>query len=104
MPPLLPSPDLPEAVRLQIRATEHSSLLATRNITYTAVFGRASILFTVVSAAVVAMALVAQATDFGDAFYVFALLVLPLLEPPQPGSSCKEPSPPSTRPVRAIPT
>ena len=46
MPTLLPSPDLPEAVRLQIRATEHSSLLATRNITYTAVFGRASILKT----------------------------------------------------------
>ena len=30
------------------------------------------------SAAVVALALVAQATEFGDRFYVFALLVLPL--------------------------
>ena len=73
-----PRVDLPEAARLQILATEHWSLLATRNIAYTAVFSRASILLTVVSAAVVALALAAQATEFGDAFYVFALLVLPV--------------------------
>jgi hypothetical protein len=63
---------------MQILATEHWSLLATRNIAYTAAYSRVSILLTVVSAAVVALALVAQATEFSDAFYVFALLVLPV--------------------------
>lgn len=53
---------------MQILATEHWSLLATRNITYSAVFSRASILLTVVSAAVVALALVAQVTEFGHPF------------------------------------
>ena len=42
-------------------------------------FSRAGIFLTVVSASVVALALVAQATDFGDGFYVFALLVLPIV-------------------------
>jgi hypothetical protein len=67
--------DVPDAVRVQILATEHWSLLAARNITYNAIFSRTSIVLTVVSAAVVALALVAQANKFGDAFYVFALLV-----------------------------
>ena len=70
--------DVPEAVRVQILATEHWSRLATRSITYGAIFSRTSIFLTVVSAAVVALALVGQATDFGDRFYVFALLVLPV--------------------------
>jgi hypothetical protein len=34
---------------------------------------------TVLSAAVVALALVAQATAFGSAFYTFALLTLPIV-------------------------
>ena len=67
------------AVRVQILATEHWSLLATRSMTWGEVFSRAGIFLTVVSAAVVALALVAQATDFGDGFYVFALLVLPIV-------------------------
>jgi hypothetical protein len=70
--------DVPQGVRVQILATEHWSLLATRSITYGAIFSRTSIFLTVVSAAVVALALVGQATDFGDRFYVFALLVLPV--------------------------
>ena len=78
MPPSPPRADVPEAVRVQILATEHWSLLATRSITYGAIFNRTSIFLTVVSAAVVALALVGQATDFGDRFYVFALLVLPV--------------------------
>src|SRR3954447_11980346 len=78
MPPSPPRADVPEAVRVQILATEHWSLLATRSITYSAIFSRTNIFLTVVSAAVVALALVAQATDFGDRFYVFALLVLPV--------------------------
>jgi hypothetical protein len=69
---------VPDAVRVQILATEHWSLLATRSITYNAIFSRTNIFLTVLSAAVVALALVGQATDFGDRFYVFALLVLPV--------------------------
>lgn len=78
-PPSLRSDDVPVAVRVQILATEHWSLLATRSMTWGEVFSRAGIFLTVVSASVVALALVAQATDFGDGFYVFALLVLPIV-------------------------
>jgi hypothetical protein len=78
MPPSSPPGDVPEAVRVQILATEHWSLLAARNITFGAIFSRTSIFLTVVSAAVVALALVAQATEFSDDFQVFALLVLPV--------------------------
>jgi hypothetical protein len=78
-PPSLRSDDVPVAVRIQILATEHWSLLATRSMTWGEVFSRAGIFLTVVSASVVALALVAQATDFGDGFYVFALLVLPIV-------------------------
>ena len=68
-----------DAVRAQILATEHWSLLATRSMTWNEVFSRASMYITVLSAAVVALALVAQATAFGPAFRVFALLVLPVV-------------------------
>ena len=70
--------DVSEAVRIQILATEHWSLLAARNITYGAIYSRATIFLTVVSATVVALALAAEATEFGDRFYVFALLALPV--------------------------
>jgi len=73
-----PHLEVPESVRVQILATEHWSLLATRNIAYGAIYGRANIFLTVVSAAVVALALAADATEFGDRFYSFALLVLPV--------------------------
>ena len=76
--PTDPHLDVPEAVRVQILATEHWSLLAARNITYGAIYSRATIFLTVVSAAVVALALAAEATEFGERFYVFALLVLPV--------------------------
>ena len=78
MPPSSPGPGVPDAVRVQILATEHWSLLARRNIAYSAIFSRTSILLTVVSASVVALALVAQATEFDEGFHVFALLVLPV--------------------------
>ncbi len=68
-----------DAVRVQILATEHWSLLATRSMTWNEVFSRASMFITVLSAAVVALALVAQATAFGPGFRVFALLVLPIV-------------------------
>jgi hypothetical protein len=68
-----------DAVRAQILATEHWSLLATRSMTWNEVFSRASMFITVLSAAVVALALVAQATGFGPGFRLFALLVLPVV-------------------------
>ena len=76
--PTDPHLEVSEAVRVQILATEHWSLLATRNITYGAIYSRAAIFLTVVSATVVALALVARATEFGDGFTAFALLVLPV--------------------------
>ena len=68
-----------DAVRTQILATEHWSLLATRSMTWNEIFSRASMFITVLSAAVVALALVAQATAFGSGFRLFALLVLPVV-------------------------
>jgi hypothetical protein len=68
-----------DAVRTQILATEHWSLLATRGMTWNEVFSRASMFITVLSAAVVALALVAQATAFGPGFRLFALLLLPVV-------------------------
>jgi hypothetical protein len=68
---------VPDAVRVQILATEHWSLLATRSMTWNEIFTRTSMFLTTLSAAVVALALVAQATDFGENFRIFALVVLP---------------------------
>ncbi len=68
-----------DAVRVQILSAEHYSLLATRTITWNEMFTRATMFITVVSAAVVALALVAQATGFGQGFRLFALLVLPVV-------------------------
>ena len=48
-------------------------------MTWNEVFSRASMFVTVLSAAVVALALVAQATAFGPGFRLFALLVLPIV-------------------------
>jgi len=62
-----------DAVRAQILATEHWSLLATRSMTWNEMFSRAAMFLTVLSAAVVALALVAQATGFGPGFRSFAL-------------------------------
>ena len=76
--PPSPRADVPQSVRVQILATEHWSLLAARDVTYRAVFSRAAIFLTVVSATVVALALVARATEFGHGFTAFALLVLPV--------------------------
>lgn len=68
-----------DAVRTQILATEHWSLLATRSMGWNEMFSRASMFITVLSASVVALALVAQATAFGPGFRLFALLVLPVV-------------------------
>jgi len=77
--PLSDRSGVTDGVRAQILATEHSSLLATRGMIWNEVFSRASMFITVLSAAVVALALAAQATAFGPGFRLFALLVLPVV-------------------------
>jgi hypothetical protein len=62
---------------LQILTTEHWSLLAARSLVYTESMARTSIFVAALSGAVVALALVAQATDFGSGFAAFALVLLP---------------------------
>jgi hypothetical protein len=70
--------EAPVALRAQILATEHWSLLATRSMTWSEIFSRTGIFLTVLSAIVVALSLVAQGTGLGQTFRVFALLVLPI--------------------------
>ena len=78
-PPLSDRSRVTDGVRVQILGIEHSSLLATRSETWNEMFARSGMYLTVLSAAPVALALVAQATGFGDHFRVFALLVLPVV-------------------------
>src|SRR5690606_35674627 len=70
---------IPDALRVQILATEHWSLLATRSMTWNEIFTRASMFLTSLSAAVVSLALIAQATGFDESFRAFALVVLPVV-------------------------
>ena len=71
--------DLPPDLRLQILTTEHWSLLSTRALSWNEAFSRAAMFLSALAAAVVALALVAQATGFGDGFISFALLILPVV-------------------------
>jgi hypothetical protein len=64
---------------LQILTTEHWSLLAGRSLVYTEAMSRTSIFIAALSGAVVALALVAQADDFGPGFVAFALVLLPVV-------------------------
>jgi hypothetical protein len=64
------------ATKLQILATEHWSLLATRSLTYTEALARVSMFLAILSGAVIALALVAQVDHFGPAFISIAILLL----------------------------
>jgi hypothetical protein len=64
------------AAKLQILATEHWSLLATRSLTYTESLGRVNVFLAILSGAVIALALVAQADHFGPTFIAIAILTL----------------------------
>jgi hypothetical protein len=64
---------------LQILTTEHWSLLAARSLVYTEAMSRTSIYVAALTGSVVALALVAQATDFGTGFVAFALVLLPVV-------------------------
>jgi hypothetical protein len=61
---------------MQILSTEHWSLLATRSLGYTDIYSRANMFFTVLSGAVIALALIAQAGHFGETFTIAAILLL----------------------------
>jgi hypothetical protein len=69
-----PEPAAP--AKLQILATEHWSLLATRSLTYTESLGRVNVFLAILSGAVIALALVAQADHFGATFIAIAILTL----------------------------
>jgi small basic protein len=62
--------------KLQILATEHWSLLATRSLIYQESLGRVNMFLGILSGAVIALALVAQATHFSTAFYAAAIFML----------------------------
>ena len=71
-----PSSRTDEAAKLQILATEHWSLLATRSLTYTESLNRVTIFLAILSGAVIALALVAQADGFGRTTVSIAIPVL----------------------------
>jgi hypothetical protein len=66
-------------LRLQLLTVEHWGLLSTRSMTWNESFTRAGMFLSLVTGSVVALALVAQATDFGDGFILFAALLLPVV-------------------------
>lgn len=64
------------AFRMQILSTEHWSLLATRSLTYSEAFSRVAMFISVLSGAMIAIALVAQADHFGPMFMMITILIL----------------------------
>src|SRR2546422_9380665 len=67
------------AMRLQILSTEHWSLLASRSLAWNESFSRAGMFLTTLSGAIVALGLVGGASGFGEAFVLFALVILPVV-------------------------
>src|SRR4030088_1874120 len=74
----IPSGEASPAMRLQILSTEHWSLLASRSLAWNESFSRAGMFLTTLSGAIVALGLVGGATGFGEAFTLFALVILPV--------------------------
>ena len=79
--PLPPPPELPAApsdtaLRIQILATEHWSLLASRSTTQSEVLTRIAMFLTFVSASLLSLALVGNATGFTGNFTLYAVAIL----------------------------
>ena len=72
----MPGDPDPIGRRAQFLTTEHWSLLATRSMSWNEAFARTSMFLSVLSAATVALALAGPAMAFGDAFALFAVIVL----------------------------
>lgn len=70
---------VPLAVHVQILATEHWSLLASRTTTQAEVLTRITIFLTLVSAGLVSLALVGQVTNYSESFVFFAIAVLAVI-------------------------
>src|SRR5437899_4936719 len=66
-------------MRMQTLSTEHWSLLASRSLAWNESFSRAGMFLTTLSGAIVALGLVGGATGFGEAFTLFALVILPVV-------------------------
>src|SRR5688500_17592744 len=62
-----------------ILATEHWSLLSSRSLGYSEAFNRVTVFLTVLSASIVALALVVNTQGFGDFFVWAAVLLGPLV-------------------------
>ena len=62
-----------------ILATEHWSLLAARSLIWNEAMSRATVFLTVLSASIIALALLADATGFGPQTKTVALVLLPLV-------------------------
>jgi hypothetical protein len=69
----------PVQIRLQILSTEHWSLLASRSLAWNEIFSRAGMFLSTLSGSMVALGLIAGVDGFGDAFFVFALVILPVV-------------------------
>ena len=74
-----PPPAGSQSEKLQILATEHWSLLATRALTYQESLGRVNMFLGVLSGAVIALALVAQADRFSTTFIAVAIFMLTIV-------------------------
>ena len=82
MPPDAIRPEtggVPPAVRAQLLATEHWSLLATRSTTQSEVLSRITTFLMLVSSSIVGLALIGQVTRFDGRFIAFALVLLGML-------------------------
>jgi hypothetical protein len=74
-----PTDGISPSMRLQILSTEHWSLLASRSLAWNESFSRAGMFLSTLTGAIVALALVAQASAFGEGFALFALVILPIV-------------------------
>ena len=69
----------PVQIRLQILSTEHWSLLASRSLAWNESFSRAGMYLSTLSGSLVALGLIGGVDGFRDAFYIVALIVLPVV-------------------------
>lgn len=64
---------------MQILTTEHWSLLASRSLAWNESFARAGMFLSTLSGAMVALGLIAGVDRVGDVFFVFSLVILPVV-------------------------
>jgi hypothetical protein len=77
--PSAPGDDVSPSIRAQLLATEHHSLLASRSNTQNELLVRIGIYLTLVSASLVSLALIGQATDFDGRFDAFTIVLFSIL-------------------------